>query len=1296
MTDQDKMECYLALLEAQSRQSRNDIRWGHVVAYVNTFLRRFGSEKVYLVGSTGEKSKLTFSKDDGDADFLMVSGMYGIDVTQLEFNKNTECFLRVKCNQESEKIGLDKVDGYISANTLREIKPELFTILRGIYSHVTSGRYRLSDIGSDDTYISVPSKVGLASIRYRHLNLDEALLDWLKQYQYDDNREEETRRSLHRRWQDVPIHDSDIKILRRVLRIIQMIVGYGGNVVKSNSQLFHFAGLLDDLTKRSSMAATRLLNSENSDQVLEEMHEAKSVKNIPDLTSKTPELDIDFGEMRNTYKEKYHMDFVPAIRLNQKLDLMEDWRQRVSDAGIDITLVDDICNTDIFVVSKVSPINPQSDTDFCLSFNIAEKKLVTNMTPLQRKIFLCMKAFLKGVFDKTHKENNHEVKLKTFHIKHSLFWHYELNPDSSVIEDTPENVLKELKRAIVFIRQKLEDQMLPHYFIGRNANLLAGFEDIDYKLLRECCTMVLNDPIEGLQIYSDLDDGVPCDIVLSREEIECLMTMTKDGGRNSHIDRLEDALIDIHRGFNIGPRDDAMRAPIKEAILDIFRLFLKDEQIIDTRVFEQINKFIKQGKTDSVPEVNEKVRNIATLLQSIGILFPTVKQFVDRFDGRSGIEEFLRGAFTGDPLDFTRDIDEQILQTVDKYLSCNEEEESVVAGELVYKLVGFFFLEGQSFLDYLIYSEIDQLNFPEYTLLQYSSFVARTIIDNMTDPDKMECYLALLEAQSRQSNNDISWGQTVAYINTFLRRFGSEKVHLVGSTGEKSKLTFSKDDGDADFLMVSGMYGIDVTQLEFDKNTECFLRVKCNQESEKIGLDTIDGYISANTLREFKRELFTILRGIHSYVTSVLRCRLSDAESEDTLIPVPSKVGLASIRYRHLNLDEALLDWFKQYQYDYNREETRISLQRQWQDVPIHESDMKVLRRVLRIIQMIGRYGDNVVKSNSQLFHFASLLDDLTKRSSMAATRTLESETFDPGLEEAQEAKSVIDSPHMASEPPEVDIDFEEMRNTYTEKFHMDFVPAIKLNQKLDLMEDWRQRVSDAGIDIALVDDICNTDIFVVSKVSPINPQSDTDFCLSFNLAEMKLVSNMTPLQRKIFLCMKAFLKGVFDKTHKDNNHEVKLKTFHIKHSLFWHFELNPDLSVIEDTPENVLNEIKCAIVCILQRLEDQMLPHYFIGRNANLLADFEDIDYKLLCECFTMVLNDPIGGLQIYCDLDDGAPCDIVLSREEIQCLMTMTKDGGRIRHIDRLEDALIDIHRGFNLGPRDDDMRAPIKEAI
>ncbi|KAL4237810.1 hypothetical protein ACF0H5_002522 [Mactra antiquata] len=97
-----------------------------------------------------------------------------------------------------------------------------------------------------------------------------------------------------------------------------------------------------------------------------------------------------------------------------------------------------------------------------------------------------------------------------------------------------------------------------------------------------------------------------------------------------------------------------------------------------------------QGKTDSVPEVNEKVRNIAALLQNIGILFPTVKQFVDRFDGRPGIEEFLRGAFTGDPLNFTRDIDEQILQTVDKYLSCNEDEETVVASELVYKLVGYF------------------------------------------------------------------------------------------------------------------------------------------------------------------------------------------------------------------------------------------------------------------------------------------------------------------------------------------------------------------------------------------------------------------------------------------------------------------------------------------------------------------------------------------------------------------------------------------------------------------------------
>jgi hypothetical protein len=79
--------------------------------------------------------------------------------------------------------------------------------------------------------------------------------------------------------------------------------------------------------------------------------------------------------------------------------------------------VDRIFNTKVFEAARMSPVNPNPEKDFCLSFNIPEKEMMLSISPVQKKVFLIMKAFLKGIIEKRHAELRKELTLKTYHIK---------------------------------------------------------------------------------------------------------------------------------------------------------------------------------------------------------------------------------------------------------------------------------------------------------------------------------------------------------------------------------------------------------------------------------------------------------------------------------------------------------------------------------------------------------------------------------------------------------------------------------------------------------------------------------------------------------------------------------------------------------------------------------------------------------------------------------------------------------------------------------------------------------------
>jgi hypothetical protein len=85
-TDEEIKDAYQPL-KSVLNQAKNDIRYARYVNSINFFISKFGRERLHLVGSTDELSKLAYSKDDGDADFLLVSGKLEIPVENLVQNK---------------------------------------------------------------------------------------------------------------------------------------------------------------------------------------------------------------------------------------------------------------------------------------------------------------------------------------------------------------------------------------------------------------------------------------------------------------------------------------------------------------------------------------------------------------------------------------------------------------------------------------------------------------------------------------------------------------------------------------------------------------------------------------------------------------------------------------------------------------------------------------------------------------------------------------------------------------------------------------------------------------------------------------------------------------------------------------------------------------------------------------------------------------------------------------------------------------------------------------------------------
>lgn len=609
-------------LQVLSTPSNGDERHKRYVNYANAFLKAFGEERIYLVGSTGETSKLRWSTDDGDSDFIFVSGRLAIPVENIEHRTGMEDYVWIKTtNLNSEQFYIDENTPYLFHEMLKTVSQNLFTILRGIYRMITP----INDSTYGRTGTALRSKVGIATQEYENLEFDgwpgiESSKDVCPR---DSGRSDAFNAYLRERWSGLSVNEAEINVILRILNVISSLT-----FPISGGKLSYVSALVSEVLQRPRIYtfhdAIHKVEVSGRHEEMQQRYAASKNETSSDLYVKA------------TYTKKRSMDFVPALRVIGKLRFMDNYLNRVENKSWPgIELATKIYKSDIFIISRLPPVHSNAERDFRLSFNLAEVMLVNSFPQTAKNVFIILKSYLKGAFKRAFGENKN--KLISYHLKTAMLWVCEQESlqfwEETEIATVIHIVMRYLQGCIITKR-------LSHYFI--ESNLFLDIEDSEAEILSAVIERILEDPMGSIDIFFEIDKEVKGEVLLSSEEVKYLRSLTKDGGRGRIIDEIEDAMTDFIRGFNESPKDINKFAPIKEALMNTLDTFLQDEQEFVRYTggdSEKDNDFIYQVANRFV----KGQLNLHDLYHSLNTL-PAYKKWIKDLGGITGLQKFQKEA----------------------------------------------------------------------------------------------------------------------------------------------------------------------------------------------------------------------------------------------------------------------------------------------------------------------------------------------------------------------------------------------------------------------------------------------------------------------------------------------------------------------------------------------------------------------------------------------------------------------------------------------------------------------------
>ncbi|CAC5390444.1 unnamed protein product [Mytilus coruscus] len=284
------------------------------------------------------------------------------------------------------------------------------------------------------------------------------------------------------------------------------------------------------------------------------------------------------GDVILKYKSKSSKDFIPAFPLAGKPRFLDEWKQRKR-VWPPEHVVDDIYNSEFFVVAKPALTKQERKKDFCLAYNNGEIKLARAMTSVQKKVVLILKAIKKSLL------KDYSEILTTFHWKTAVYWNSE-TLNSLLIVDTEDNVFKLLIKVLDYMINCLRSRELQHFFIP--SNLFAGMNENTSIEIANKITEIRENPIKALNVFfaGQTFDEIKYETIPA-EKVAEFRKAYNDPSESSKID----IIMAILKRFSSESKEK-VRAALHDVLTDALPFFI--EEMARRRDKSQVNSALEQ------------------------------------------------------------------------------------------------------------------------------------------------------------------------------------------------------------------------------------------------------------------------------------------------------------------------------------------------------------------------------------------------------------------------------------------------------------------------------------------------------------------------------------------------------------------------------------------------------------------------------------------------------------------------------------------------------------------------------
>lgn len=529
-----KLESYIKTLEDQSKTVPNDDRQERYCKYITKFASHFGNERVILTGSTIKGLRLRSHKDEGDFDYLIISGIT-IPIDALEQRKDLPCFVHI-CTDKLKTSFSDGliVDGkYLHSKVLKEfeVTKEGFPITSGLKPILTApkvskGRH------SKHLEVNLEAKPGTSQVHYsikESEDFDPEILSAID--------EEDDAANFQSAVQSSNLSTTMKGLLCNLVSMLEKAIPMDNNT----SLLFQsICGLIKSATSSES-----------------------SMPPLKRICRRESETDSDSQKVhRIQYLYKSSKDFIAAFPLEGKLPCLEKWKQRMVNRKNlhwpKPNTIDEIYNAEMYVVAKPAIVDPNPSKDFCLGFNQAEHILAKTFSPDQRLCLLLLKSLQKGFLE------CYSDTLTTFHWNNA-FYHKcgEMDP---TLFNRHSTILVALGNVLTYMAECLKKGYLQHYFI--ESNLLAHIPQEKAKEIAAKIREILQDPERTLHIYFEKKHTTDQVCLVSEKDVK---RARKSGNQMN----LADNIIKTWSEFQTASANDD--STLANALLDTLCLVLQEE-----------------------------------------------------------------------------------------------------------------------------------------------------------------------------------------------------------------------------------------------------------------------------------------------------------------------------------------------------------------------------------------------------------------------------------------------------------------------------------------------------------------------------------------------------------------------------------------------------------------------------------------------------------------------------------------------------------------------------------------------